>query len=189
MDDQSGEVTRLLHELQRGNRQAEDQLIPIVYNQLKKIAANQLRREAADHSLQPTALVHEAYLRLNKLQEIDWQGRSHFFRISATIMRRILVDHARAEKARKRGDGAVQVTLDSGLIAAAGTTVDVLAVDGALTRLSKFDKRQAAILEMHFFAGQNFEEIALELGVSSRTVKRDWTMARAWMRQELAPLQ
>ncbi|MGA3133948.1 MAG: sigma-70 family RNA polymerase sigma factor [Terracidiphilus sp.] len=186
-DDQSGEVTRLLHEIQRGNRQAEDQLIPIVYNQLKKIATNQLRRESPGHSLQPTALVHEAYLRLNKLQKIDWQGRSHFFRISATIMRRILVDHARAELARKRGDGAVQVTLDSGLIAGTGSIVDILAVDGALTRLSKFDERQATILELHFFAGQTVEEIAQELGVSSRTVKRDWTMARAWMRQELAP--
>jgi RNA polymerase sigma factor (TIGR02999 family) len=188
VDDQSGEVTRLLHEIQRGNRQAEDQLIPIVYNQLKKIAANQLRRERAGHSLQPTALVHEAYMRLNKLDQVDWQGRSHFFCISATIMRRILVDHARAEQARKRGDGAVQVTLDSGVMAVAETTIDVLAVDGALTRLAAFDQRQAAIIEMHFFAGQTFEEIALELGVSSRTVKRDWTMARAWMRQELAPL-
>jgi len=188
VDDQSGKVTRLLHEIQHGNHQAEDQLIPIVYSQLKKIAANQLRRESPNHSLQPTALVHEAYMRLNKLDQIDWQGRSHFFRISATIMRRILVDHARAEQARKRGDGAVQVTLDSGVMAVAETTIDVLAVDGALTRLEGFDKRQAAIVEMHFFTGQTFEEIALELGVSSRTVKRDWTMARAWMRHELAPL-
>jgi RNA polymerase sigma factor (TIGR02999 family) len=189
MEDKSGEVTRLLHEIQQGNRAAEDQLIPIVYSQLKRIAANQIRRERPGHSLQPTALVHEAYLRLNRLDEIDWQGRSHFYRISANIMRRILVDRARAEQARKRGDGAVQVTLDSAVMIAEGATVDVLAVDAALTRLSKLDKRQAAILEMHFFAGQTFEEIALELGLSTRTVKRDWTMARAWLHDELAPLR
>ena len=189
MEDKSGEVTRLLHELRQGNRLAEDQLIPIVYSQLKRIAANQLRGENPAHSLQPTALVHEAYLRLRGLQEIDWQSRSHFFRISATIMRRILVDHARAQHARKRGDGAVQVTLDSRLVAAGGSPADVLAIDEVLTRLATFDKRQASILELHFFAGQTFDEIAEQLGVSTRTVKRDWTMARAWLHEQLLPLR
>ena len=189
MEDKSGEVTRLLHELRQGNRLAEDQLIPIIYNQLKKIAAGQLRRERPDHSLQPTALVHEAYLRLTKMQDVDWEGRSHFFRISATVMRRILVDHARAQRAWKRGDGAVQVTLNSAVAGGGGSTIDVLAVDEALTRLATFDERQATILELHFFTGQTFEEIALQLGVSTRTVKRDWTMARAWLHEQLAPLR
>jgi len=177
VEDKSGEVTRLLHELRQGNRLAEDQLIPIIYNQLKKIAAGQLRRERPDHSLQPTALVHEAYLRLTKMQDVDWEGRSHFFRISATVMRRILVDHARAQRAWKRVAGG------------GGSTIDVLAVDEALTRLATFDERQATILELHFFTGQTFEEIALQLGVSTRTVKRDWTMARAWLHEQLAPLR
>jgi RNA polymerase sigma factor (TIGR02999 family) len=189
VEDKSGEVTRLLHELMQGNRLAEEQLIPVVYKDLKRIAAGQLRRERPDHSLDPTALVHEAYLRLTKMQDIDWEGRSHFFRISATVMRRILVDHARARQAWKRGDGAVQVTLDSAITGRAGSTIDVLAIDEALTRLAAFDQRQAQILELHFFAGQTFDEIALQLGISTRTIKRDWTMARAWLHEQLAPMR
>jgi RNA polymerase sigma factor (TIGR02999 family) len=189
VEDKAGEVTRLLHELQQGNRLAEGRLISIVYTHLKKIAASRLRRERPDHSLEPTALVHEAYLRLIKIQDINWEGRSHFYRISATVMRRILVDHARANQARKRGDGVQQVTLDSGLPSGGKALIDVLAVDEALTRLATFDERQATILELHFFSGLTFDEIARQLGVSTRTVKRDWTMSRAWLREQLAPLK
>ena len=189
MEDNTGEVTRLLHEIKQGNRLAEDQLIAIVYKNLKKIATGQLRHERPDHSLQPTALVHEAYLRLTKMQDVDWEGQSHFFRISATVMRRVLVDHARARQAWKRGDGAVQVTLDSAVAGGGESTIDVLAIDEALTRLAAFDERQATILELHFFSGETFEEIALQLRVSTRTVKRDWTMARAWLHEQLAPIR
>jgi RNA polymerase sigma-70 factor (ECF subfamily) len=147
-----------------------------------------MRFERGNHTLQPTALVNEAYMRLGDCANNSmWQDRARVLGLAANVMRHILVDHARARKAGKRGDGKIQVTLFEDMAVTGSSTVDVLAVDEALTRLTEFDPRQAKILEMHFFAGLTFEEIAVQLGVSTRTVKRDWTMARAWLRQELSP--
>jgi RNA polymerase sigma factor (TIGR02999 family) len=147
-----------------------------------------MRFERGNHTLQPTALVNEAYLRLGGCSDSLWQDRSRVLGLAASVMRHILVDYARAHNAGKRGDGQIQVTLIEEMVpSATSSTVDVLAVDEALTRLNEFDPRQAKILEMHFFGGLTFEEIALQLDVSTRTVKRDWTMARAWLRQELSP--
>ncbi|HKF47740.1 MAG TPA: sigma-70 family RNA polymerase sigma factor [Terracidiphilus sp.] len=181
-----GEVTHLLHELKRGQREAEERLIPLVYGELHRIAAAYLRREAPDHSLQPTALVHEAYLRLNDIKEIDWQSRSHFFAVSATVMRRILVDHARANRARKRGDGWDAVSLNEAILPSPERAPEILALDEALNRLSGLDPRQARIVELRFFAGMSEEEIGEVLGISSRTVKRDWRVAKAWLFKELS---
>lgn len=160
-----------------------------LYGELHRLAAARMRGERGNHTLQPTALVHEAYLRLADRGESLGNDRIRVLGLAAHIMRNILVDHARTHQAEKRGAGAVQVTLDEGLVAAPGSMVDVLAVDGALTRLAEFDRRQADILELHFFAGLTFEEIALQLGLSARTVKRDWSMARAWLRQELSSIR
>jgi RNA polymerase sigma factor (TIGR02999 family) len=147
-----------------------------------------MRYERGNHTLQPTALVNEAYLRLGSCSDSVWQDRTRVLGLAANVMRHILVDYARAHSAEKRGDPKLQVTLDEGLIATAtSSTVGILVVDEALTRLSEFDRRQAEILEMHFFAGMTFEEIAAHLGISVRTVKRDWTMARAWLHQQLSP--
>jgi RNA polymerase sigma-70 factor (ECF subfamily) len=168
---------------------APPQVESSLYNQLHRIAAGKMRLERGNHTLQPTALVHEAYLRLAEGNESVLADRARVLGMAAHMMRNILVDHARAHRAGKRGAGAVQITLESGLAVAGGSPIDVLAVDQALTRLATFDKRQAEILELHFFAGQTFEEIALELGLSTKTVKRDWTMARAWLHDELAPLR
>lgn len=148
-----------------------------------------MRFERKDHTLQPTALVNEAYLRLVDRSDSMWQDRSRVLGLAANVMRHVLVDHARAHNAGKRGDGQLQVTLVEDIAGGEGSSAaDVLAVDEALTRLNNFDPRQAKILEMHFFGGLTFEEIALQLDVSARTVKRDWTMARAWLRHELLPL-
>jgi RNA polymerase sigma-70 factor, ECF subfamily len=146
-----------------------------------------MRFERGAHTLQPTALVNEAYLRLADCSDSMWVDRTRVLGTAANVMRHVLVDHARARNAGKRGDGLLQVTLvDDMAGGTSSSTADILAVDEALTRLAEFDPRQAKVLEMHFFGGLTFEEIALELDVSTRTVKRDWTMARAWLRQELS---
>jgi RNA polymerase sigma factor (TIGR02999 family) len=185
METEPGEVTRLLQELRHGNRQAEDLLIPIVYNKLRRIAAAFLRREHAVHSLQATVLVHEAYLRLTRIEEIDWQSRSHFFRISARLMHNILVDHARAQNAKKRGEGLDMVSFNEVFFASPERHPDILAVDQALGRLARIKQRPADVVEMRFFAGMTEDEIAAALGIASRTVKRDWEFAKAWLYNEL----
>ena len=157
-----------------------------LYKELRKIAAAKMRSERGNHTLQPTALVHEAYLRLADQSSSIWLDRSRVLPLAAHAMRNILVDHARAHSAGKRGRGAVQVTLHEGAAASRETLVDVLAVDEALKNLAEFDPRQASVMELHFFAGLTFEEIAQHLGVSSRTIKRDWEMARAWLHGQLA---
>jgi RNA polymerase sigma-70 factor, ECF subfamily len=158
-----------------------------LYDQLHRLAQAKMRFERRQITLQPTALVNEAYIRLAGYNKFSgWQDRSRVLGVAAHMMRNILVDHARARSAEKRGAGAIQVTLDSALAAPTGSPIDVLALDEALSRLAAFDQRQAAILELHFFGGLTFEEIALHLGVSDRTVKREWTMARAWMHEQLA---
>lgn len=180
-----GEVTNLLHEMKRGSKEAEGKLIPLVYKELRRIAAGYLRKEIRGHSLQPTALVHEAYLRLTDIREVDWQSRSHFFAISATIMRRILVDHARASHTHKRGEGWDAVSLNDAILPSPGRAPEIMALDEALDRLAKLDERQAKIVELRFFAGMSEEQAGLVLGISSRTVKRDWRIAKAWLFKEL----
>jgi RNA polymerase sigma-70 factor, ECF subfamily len=168
--------------------EGEHDLALSLYQELHRLAVGKMRFERGDHTLQPTALVNEAYLRLVDCSNSMWQDRSRVLGLAANVMRHILVDHARAHNAGKRGDGQIQVTLVEDMAAGrSSSTADVLAVDEALTRLAEFDPRQAKVLEMHFFGGLTFEEIALQLDVSTRTIKRDWTMARAWLRQELSP--
>ena len=180
-----GEVTNLLLELKRGNKEAEGLLIPLVYKELRRIAARYLRRESPGHSLQATALVHEAYIRLIDIREVDWQSRSHFFAVSATLMRRILVDHARANQARKRGNGWDAVSLNEAILPSPERAPEILALDEALNKLASFDERQSKIVELRFFAGMSEDEAGNVLGISARTVKRDWRIAKAWLFKEL----
>ncbi|HTX42005.1 MAG TPA: ECF-type sigma factor [Acidobacteriaceae bacterium] len=157
-----------------------------LYAELRDLAGRRMRFERADHTLQTTALVHEAYLRLADATPHVYADRIHFLAAAAQVMRHVLVDHARSRRARKRGAGGIQVTLDEGLLATPGASIDVLTIDEALTRLAALDSRQAGIVEMHFFAGMTFEEIAAALGIALRTAKRDWAMARAWLHDELS---
>lgn len=180
-----GEVTNLLLELKRGNKEAEGLLIALVYKELRRIAASYLRRESPGHSLQATALVHEAYIRLIDIREVDWQSRSHFFAVSATLMRRILVDHARASQARKRGNGWDAVSLNEAILPSPERAPEILALDEALNKLASFDERQSKIVELRFFAGMSEDETGNVLGISARTVKRDWRIAKAWLFKEL----
>jgi len=181
MSSTPGEVTSLLKELCQGNKEAEQCLIPLVYQELHDIAVRRMRNEAPGHVLQPTALVHEAYLRLVRLPEIDWQNRSHFYALAATIMRRILVDYARTQRAAKRGEGMISIALEEAKTPASERGAEILALDEALRRLAELDERQSKIVELRFFAGMSEEETAQVLGISSRTVKRDWRIAKAWL--------
>jgi RNA polymerase sigma-70 factor (ECF subfamily) len=184
--DGENSITALLHQLSEGNRDVEADLIPQIYPELRQLAARYMRRERRNHTLQPTALVHEAYERLVQQPQIPWQSRAHFYATAAQLMRNILVDHARARQAAKRGGIQHQVTLDETVLSTTDQSVDILALHEALERLTKYDARQSRIVELHFFGGLTFEEIALVLCVSDRTVKRDWSMARAWLKGELA---
>lgn len=157
-----------------------------LYAELRHLAARKMRFERPDHTLQTTALVHEAYLKLAGAAPQMYADKAHFLATAAQIMRHILVDHARSRQSRKRGSGGVQVTLDEGLLATPGSSIDVLMIDEALVRLATLDSRQVKIVEMHFFAGMNFDEIASTLGIAVRTAKRDWAMARAWLHDELS---
>jgi RNA polymerase sigma-70 factor, ECF subfamily len=162
----------------------------LVYDELRRLAASALRHERSDHTLQPTALVHEAYLRLADEPTARWENRNHFVAVASRAMRRILVDHARKHKAVKRGSGAVRLSLDDLERAAAspGDAVDLVALDDALARLTTLDPRQARIVELRFFGGLSVEETAAIVGSSARTVKRDWQVARAWLKREMARL-
>lgn len=180
----SPSITDLLINLQEGREGALDALMPLVYEELRRIANHYIRAERPDHTLQPTALVHEAYLRLIDQRTANYAGRIHFYSVAATLMRRIVVDHARRRNADKRGGGRV-VSLDSGIDAALKESEDVVGVDEALQRLAAIDPRQARVVELRFFGGLSNEETAQVLGISERTVKRDWTMARAWLHREL----
>ncbi len=181
-----GEVTQLLRDLQDGEPDAGDRLLPLVYEELRRIAGGFMARERAGHTLQPTALVNEAFIRLAGQKDSAWQSRSHFMSIAAAAMRRVLVDHARARAAEKRGGGKDPLTLREGLIQSPTGDVDVLALNEALERLTQLNARQGRVVELRFFGGLNVEEAALVLGVSAATVKRDWQHARAWLRRELA---
>src|SRR5947208_14269093 len=181
----SHDVTALLAGWSRGDRTALDQLLPLVYGELRRIAARQLRKERVGHTLQPTALVHEVYLRLVDQRQVDWQNRAHFFGVAAQVMRRILVDHARRHGASKRGDGVRCVSIDEARDVAASNEVPILALDHALDRLEKLDSELAKIVELCAFGGLTIEEAAHVLSVSPSTAKRDWRTARAWLHREL----
>lgn len=187
MGESPGEVTLLLAEVKLGRQDALPKLLPLVYKELRRLAGHYLRDERIGHTLQPTALVHEAYMRLVGQDRADWQNRAQFMGVSAQLMRRILVDYARERTAAKRGGGAVRID-DEGfeLAANAEQSEQVLAVDEALARLSKLDAQQAQIVEMRYFGGLSVEEAAEALGISPRTVKRDWAMAKAWLHSELS---
>ena len=179
-------TTSLLAQFGDGSADAEAQLTPLIYRELRRLAAGYMRRERSNHTLQATALVNEAWIRLIQQPHMTWQSRAHFFGIASKLMRQILVDHARRRSAAKRGVGAKQITLTDGLAATPGDLMDVLVLDDALQRLGVIDARAAQIVEMHFFGGLSFEEMAVVLDVSTRTVKRDWRMARAWLHSDLA---
>jgi len=180
-------ITQLLIDWGKGDQAALDQLMPLVYSELRRLATNYLRRERAGHTLQPTALVNEAYLKLIDQKHAKWQNRAHFFGISAQLMRRILVDHARQRQAAKRG-GSEQQRLS--ITSAEATTikqpeVDLLALNEALEELAEMDPQQGRIVELKFFGGLSIEETAEVLGISHATVERDWKVARAWLRRQL----
>jgi len=181
-----GELTKLLVRFREGDRQAEVQLIPLVYNELRRLASRCLNRERGDHTLQPTALVHEAFFRLTSENQPAWQDRAHFFGVAARLMRQILVDHARRHHSLKRGGDWQRSTMTEELLVySSEKSADLLALDEALQRLAIQDERQCRVVEMKFFAGLSVNQIAAVLNVSPRTVKREWTMARAWLRQEM----
>ncbi|MEW6251277.1 MAG: sigma-70 family RNA polymerase sigma factor [Planctomycetota bacterium] len=182
---QSREVTRLLAELSAGNCAVFDKLVPLVYDELRALADRALRTERREHTLQATALAHEAYLKLVDQRAVRWQHRAHFFAVAAQIMRRILVDHARARRACKRGGGRARVALDEIAVCPGEQVVELEALDQALQRLAKLDQRQSRIVEVRFFGGLTNEETAEVLGVSLATVKREWTVAKAWLRREI----
>ncbi len=178
-------VTRILESRRHGDPAAYDQLLPLLYAELRAIAERHMQRERAEHTLQPTALVHEAFLRLTAGFTIGFADRAHFLRAASVAMRRVLVDHARARNAAKRGD-ALCVTLDEALVAAPDRSVDMLVLDDALTRLAAAEPRWAEVVELRFFAGLEVPEVAEALGTSTATVKRDWRFARAWLGRELS---
>lgn len=183
------EITELLRAWGDGDEAASEEVARLVYEELRRHARRALRREGEGHTLQPTALVHEAWLRIDDQHEASWQSRGQFFAVAAQMMRRVLVDHARARRAQKRGDNAIQVTLDvieSDLAApTSAATVDLLALDDALGRLAALDPQKARLVELRYFAGLSIPEAAAALGVSAATVGRQWIVARAWLRREL----
>ena len=180
-----GDVTALLGDWSRGNRTALNQLLPLVYAELRRVAARQLRGERANHTLQPTALVHEVYIRLIGQRQVDWQNRAHFFGVAAQVMRRILVDHARRHGAFKRGEGIPCVSIDDAKEVATSNGIAILALDQALAGLEKVDSELARIVELRAFGGLTIEEAAHVLSVSPSTAKRDWRTAKAWLNREL----
>jgi RNA polymerase sigma-70 factor (ECF subfamily) len=181
----TNEVTQLLMDWTSGDKAALDKLTPLVYDELHRLARHYMRRERAGHTLQTSALINEAYLRLID-QNIAWQNRAHFFGIAARVMRQILVDHARAHQYAKRGGGAQKVSLDEAANLAQGRAADLIALDEALKSLAAFDAQQARIVELRFFGGLTIEETAEALGISHATVERDWSMARAWLRRQMS---
>lgn len=176
-----GDVSRLLALWSSGDEGARDELIPLVYGELRKLAGHYMRKERPEHSLQATALVNEAYLRIVDQSEVQWQNRAQFFALSSQIMRRILVDHARRRNYAKRGGGAKRTFLDEATLLSTQRAPDVVALDEALTRLTEIDPRRSRVVELKYFGGMTFEEIAEVLNVSPITVRRDWTTARAWL--------
>ncbi|TWU44187.1 RNA polymerase sigma factor [Novipirellula aureliae] len=180
------DVTETLAQVAGGDHEAADRLLPLVYDQLHRLAGSMLNHESAGNSLQPTALVHETYLRMADQTRVDWHGKTHFFAIGAKMMRRILVDHARGKKRHKRGGDMPRIPLADDLCVTNRNDEDVLAIEEALEKLAKLDPRQAKIVELRFYGGLEVAEVAEVLGVSKRTVESEWTMIKAWMRRELS---
>ena len=183
----SGEVTLLLKEIRTGNSRAADQLMPLILEELRSIARLQFRRERAGHTLQPTALVNEAYLRLVKSEEREWHNRAHFIGVSVSVMRRILIDHARQKRALKRDAGRNDASLDEGNWFSNEEADELLALNLALDRLEQMNSRQRQVVELRHFGGLSLEETAEVLNVSLVTVKRDWVAARAWLKAQIRP--
>ena len=179
------EITELLEQWCGGSQTALDKLYPLVYEELRRLARSYMKREPKGHTLQTTALINEAYVRIVDQKSVHWQNRSHFFAISAQIMRRILVDHARRYLHAKRGGGARRVSLDEAMIVAAERSEEVLMLDEALSNLARMDPRRCQVVELRYFAGLNNQEIASVLHISENTVMRDWNLARAWLYQQL----
>jgi RNA polymerase sigma factor (TIGR02999 family) len=182
-----GEITRLLAQWSAGDRTALDALIPILYDELRRIASNYMRGERPDHLLQTTALANEAYLRLMGREQVNCQTRSQFFAVAAQVMRRILVDYARGRDRVKRGDGITPLSLDEAAVLSDDRAEEVIAIDIALQNLNSFDPRKARVFELRYFGGMSVEEVADALSVSPVTVARDWRMAKVWLRREVAP--
>lgn len=181
----SPDVTQLLRNWQDGDQTARDQFLGIVYDELRHQAARYLRRERADHTLQPTALVHEAYLQLIDQSRVNWESRAHFFGAAARLMRRILVDHARAHQAEKRGSGEEKLALNEAIAVPESKDLNILALNDALEELARLDERQSRIVELRYFGGLSIEETATITGVSPATVKREWAMAKVWLHNQI----
>ena len=179
------EISKILSDWNAGNRESEDELLPLVYRELRKIAAKYMRNDRREHTLQPTALVHEAYIKLVDISDIDWKDRAHFFAVAANVMRNILVDYARAHYAEKRGGHAQHISLEDADELSSHAEIDLLSIDEALRELAKFDARQSKIVELRFFGGLTIEETASVMGISIATVKREWVLARTWLFREL----
>jgi len=186
-DELQHEVTQILHDWSGGDQEASSRLMPFVYDELRRLARIFLSRERGAHTLQPTALVNEAYLRLVDQTRVNWQNRSHFYGIAARMMRRVLIDHARAHAAEKRGGAALRLSLDDVQLPLEQRAADFLDLDEALERLAQMDERKCRIVELRFFGGLSDEEIAEVLQISTRTVLRDWKTARLWLYRELSP--
>jgi RNA polymerase sigma-70 factor (ECF subfamily) len=182
----AGDVTHLLNDLQDGRPDAASKLLPLVYEELRRLARQQMRQERADHTLQATALVHEAYLRLVNQSDRSWQSRAHFIAVAAQVMRRLLIDYARSRRMAKRGCGLHKVSLEEPLLFSEEQSEELVALDEALERLAQFDERLSRIVELRFFGGLTVDEAAAVLGISPKTVKRDWSVARAWLHRELS---
>lgn len=181
----SKDVTQLLVDWRAGDEQAMDQLLPLVYDELRRLANHYLARERPDHTLQPTALVHEAYLRLVETKHRDFRSRAYFFGVASKLMRRVLVDHARKHRAEKRGGGFTKISLDEAIDLPDRQELDLVALDDALDTLAAIDPRQSRMVELKFFGGLSVDEMAEVLGVSAATIKRDWTWARTWLYREI----
>lgn len=179
-----GQVTILLKAMKDGDQSAADKLLPLVYKELHRLAKSYMHRERKDHTLQPTALINEAYLRLAR-EDIAWQNREHFIGVAAKVMRRVLVDHARAHNAAIRGGGIMRVELDENLVTSRERSNEVLLLDNALTKLEELDPRQAKVVEFRYFGGLSIEQVAGILGIAPRTVKRDWALARIWLYKQI----
>jgi RNA polymerase sigma-70 factor, ECF subfamily len=182
----AGPITSLLAEFSRGNKAVESDLVELVYGELRRLASRYMRRERGNHTLQPTALVNEAWARLNDGLHVEWQSRAHFFAVASNCMRQVLIDHARKRRSAKRGGVQHQITLDANLIGPQENLIDLLTLNEVMDRLKVFDERACRIVQMHFFGGLSFEEMAEVLNLSSKTVSRDWNMARKWLNNELS---
>src|SRR5215207_9546010 len=187
MSQEPQEITQMLLELTDGNEEVVNQILPHIYDELRRLASSYLRRERSNHTLQPTALVHEAYMKLIDQKQVQWQNRAHFFGIAAQVMRRILMDHARKHSAGKRGGEAEKLPLEEEiLIVSHDKSADLIALDDALESLAKFDEQKARIVELRYFGGLSIEETAEVIGVSVPTINRQWRMAKAWLYSQIA---